>query len=250
MNLKSASELSLLLCSKNSSQTILDTLNSLIELLHHGANLIVVDGNSSDATIEIIQNFLKKNKINNCTITCQESTGLYAAFNEAIAQIETRWSMFVHSDDCLQNTNEIISYLESEADVVSFTVEIVGRKVNRIWRGPQKLEIISNDYPPHTGLLVKTSVYEKLGVFSEKYEIAADFDWVLRLIQKRETKYLNVPVAVYRMRAGGVSNAGFRAACKKFKEDMRIFQEHGYKSPFMKVILKKYVKLKQLKLKG
>ena len=77
-------DLSLLVCTKNSSKSIIACLESSLPILKENAELVLVDGNSQDNTIELVKDFLNQNKIVNFKIINQLKAGLYQAFNLAI----------------------------------------------------------------------------------------------------------------------------------------------------------------------
>ena len=76
--------LSILVCTKNSSKTILLCLNSALPLLKAGAELIIVDAKSSDNTIKIVIDFIEMHKIDYYSVITQLKRGLYEGFNLAI----------------------------------------------------------------------------------------------------------------------------------------------------------------------
>ena len=77
-------DLSLLVCTKNSSKSIIACLESSLPILKENAELVLVDGNSQDNTIKLDKDFFDQNKIVNFKIINQPKAGLYEAFNLAI----------------------------------------------------------------------------------------------------------------------------------------------------------------------
>ena len=62
--------------------------------------------------------------------------------------------------------------------------------------------------PPHTGVLVSRSAYDKIGKFSTDYKIAGDFEWMLRLLLSSNISFSFSNEIIYVMKSGGVSNSG------------------------------------------
>ena len=117
--------LSLLVCTKNSSKSIINCLKSALPILNAGAELILVDGRSQDNTIRLILQFIKHNNIVYYKIITQLKNGLYEAFNLAIKNSERKNILFLHSDDLLQNTQTLIRDIyNSTSDVIFYGVEI------------------------------------------------------------------------------------------------------------------------------
>lgn len=243
-------DLSLLVCTKNSEKSIVSCLNSALPILETGAELIIVDGRSSDNTIELVTSFLEINKIVYYNIIIQSKKGLYEAFNLAIKNSNRKKILFLHSDDILQNTKTIISDVcNSTADVIFYGVEIAGAILRRKWRiaNLSSINVRSMIIPPHAGILVSRNVYCKVGNFKTNYKIAGDFDWMLRLLHCSNISFSFSSEFTYVMKSGGVSNSGFVSEFKKFLEDVSVLKSHGFKAPIFLVFLKKINKLFQIR---
>ena len=78
--------------------------------------------------------------------------------------------------------------------------------------------------PPHAGILVKRNVYCKIGMFSTKYKISGDFEWMLRLLNTKNLSFDFSNDITYRMNAGGISNSGYISELIKLVEDTRVFK--------------------------
>ena len=178
-------KLSLLVCTKNSANSIIKCLNSSLPILKKGAELILVDCRSSDNTTKLVLKFLEMHNIIYYKIISQLSYGLYEAFNLAIKNSSRKKILFLHSDDLLKNTKTLIAdVLNSTADVIFYGVEIEGAFIKRKWLTPNLSSINVNSMfiPPHAGILVSRNLYCKIGNFKTDYKIAGDFDWMLRLL--------------------------------------------------------------------
>ena len=99
--------------------------------------------------------------------------------------------------------------------------------------------------PPHVGILVDKKVYNKIGVFRTDYKIAADFDWMLKLLKTSNISFSFSSEIIYEMNSGGISNTGFSSEVTKFLEDVRALKSNGYKLIYYKIFLKKITKLWQ-----
>ena len=242
--------LSLLICTKNSAKSIISCLNSALPTLNAGAELILVDGRSSDNTIKLVLEFLEINNINNYKVITQLNYGLYEAFNLAIENSNKKKILFLHSDDVMKNSHTLITDVRnSTADVIFYGIEIQGAFLSRKWHieNLSSINVRSMLIPPHAGILVCRNIYCKIGKFRTDYKIAADFDWMLRLLCTSNISFSFSNEITYIMKSGGVSNSGLISELIKFFEDVRILKSLGFNFPIYKVLRKKFNKLYQLR---
>ena len=243
-------DLSLLVCTKNSSKSIISCLKSSLPILNANAELVLVDGRSQDNTIKLVKDFLNKNNIVNFKIIHQSKSGLYEGFNLAIKNATRKKLFFLHSDDILKCCDTLIEDIHNcNADVVFYGIEIIGKFYKRKWhiKNLSGININSMVLPPHVGILVHKNVYNKIGLFQTDYNIAADFDWMLRLLSFSNISFSFSSEIIYMMNSGGVSNTGFFSEIKKFIEDVRVLKSHGYDLIYYKIFLKKIYKLLKYK---
>lgn len=243
-------DLSLIVCTKNSAKTITSCLVSSLPLLKSGAELIIFDARSNDNTIELILDFSKKYEISFYKISSQLNSGLYEAFNLAIENACRKRILFLHSDDVLKKSETIIKDVHnSKSDVIFYGIEIENKTFKRKWHVPNLsyINVNSMHLPPHAGILVTRNVYSKIGKFRTHYNIAGDFDWMLRLLFSSNISFSFSNEITYTQKSGGVSNSGLTSEIIKFKEDVQVLKSLGLKFPIYKVFLKKINKLYQLK---
>ena len=82
--------------------------------------------------------------------------------------------------------------------------------------------------PPHPALFFRRSLYEKFGVFDTQYRIAADYDFILRVLtQLAPEQVVYIPEVLMRMRTGGVSNRSLKHLVQKSWEDYQIIRRHN-----------------------
>ena len=148
-------DLSLLVCTKNSSKSIIACLESSLPILKENAELVLVDGNSQDNTIKLVKDFFDQNKIVNFKIINQPKAGLYEAFNLAIENATRTKTFFLHSDDVLKSSDNLIRDIHhSNADVIFYGIEIKGKRFKRKWhiKNLSGININSMIIPPHVGI--------------------------------------------------------------------------------------------------
>ena len=243
-------DLSLLVCTKNSSKSIIACLESSLPILKENAELVLVDGNSQDNTIELVKDFLNQNKIVNFKIINQPKAGLYQAFNLAIKNATRTKTFFLHSDDILKSCDTLIENIHHcNADIIFYGIEIKGKRFKRKWhiKNLNGINLSSMVIPSHVGILIDKKVYNKIGVFRTEYKIAADFDWMLRLLNSSNISFSFSSEIIYMMSSGGISNDGFFSEIRKFLEDVKVLKSNGYNFVYYKIFLKKITKFWQYK---
>lgn len=216
----------------NGCETIGKTIESLIAQDYEGIEYIVVDGGSTDGTLEILAHYRPHIDI----LISERDRGIYDALNKGMRAATGDVIAILHSDDLLAERgvlSKIVgTFQESEADAVYADLVYVGRRsidtVIRYWRPGDfsRLKLLLGWMPPHPTLCVRRSLYDRTGGFDETFDISADYDMVLRLFSLPNVKFAYLPEVTVKMRAGGASNRSLPALLKKSKEDLRAIRKN------------------------
>ncbi len=247
--------ISIITATYNNADTIEDTLLSVVQQTYPYIEYIVKDGGSTDGTLDILSKY--RNYIH--IFETGKDEGVYSALNKALSLATGDVVGFLHADDYFYSENVIEKIAEAFADqtiVATYSDLIyVGREKNkqiiRYWR--------SNSYndrllyrgwmPPHPTVFFLRKVINKIGLFNEKYRIAADYDFIIRLFMHYPANaFLYIPQITTCMRVGGESNRSIYNIIQKTKEDYKIIQKHrlgGTKT----LILKNFSKIIQFIIK-
>lgn len=237
----------------NSALTIEDTLNSVINQTYKDVEYIVVDGNSTDETADILNRYSKN--INQLLI--EPDHGIYDAMNKGLAMATGEIIGILNSDD-LYKSNDVLERVNEAfskgIECLCSSVEIFeGQKDNVIrfysstrWK---KWMFRLGHQPPHPGFFALKSCYSKFGNFNLKYRLGADFDLLLRFIGKHNCKTDFQNWASVSMRAGGASQKSLKNIAKANFEVHSSLKENGYFSLPIMVWLKYPLKVFQYFLK-
>lgn len=174
----------------NGALTLKKTIRSIEEIKRKDIEYIIIDGGSTDGTIEIVREH--RNVVD--LFISETDDGIYDAMNKGLQQAKGDWCIFIGSDDYLLDNFKIaISYLKERNSiyyglVISDSI-VIGEKSNR-W------EILRKNIP-HQAIFYPKSAY-KNNKFYIKYKICADHEYNIRLFHKRvRAHFINIPIAYF-----------------------------------------------------
>jgi len=234
----------------NNKETIKDAINSVLAQSYSNIEYIVVDGASTDGTVEIVKSY--GDKISK--FVSEKDRGIYDGLNRGIALASGDVIGFLHSDDVYASQNVIEEVarafgederLEGVYGDLIYTPKNDTSKVIRYWKSRDfEAGLLAKGWmPPHPTLFLKKDVYEKFGVFDLNFKIAADYDFMLRILSNGiKVKY--VPEVLYKMRVGGASNKNIKNIINKSREDLRALKKNEI-GGFYTLFLKNFSKISQ-----
>jgi glycosyltransferase involved in cell wall biosynthesis len=227
-------KVSIITATYNSAHGIEACLESILCQDHENIECIIVDGQSKDQTLEIVSEKQKKHSF--IKVVSEADKGIYDALNKGIALASGDIIGFVHSDDLLASStviSEIVKKISYETlDGVYGNLQYVNKedttKVVRFWKSRDFNPLLLHKgwMPPHTTLFLKKEVYDKHGDFNLKYKIAADYDFMLRVLKDYSLNYGYLPCVITKMRVGGISNRGIKNIILKSKEDYSVLSSN------------------------
>lgn len=175
----------------NIEKTILSITNQInFETIEY----IIIDGSSSDGTLEIINKY--KNKIDK--IISEKDNGIYDAMNKGIKIANCEWINFMNSGDSFYTNQIIHNFLnienKSNFDIFYGSVNCVSKKGSFI-QNPLQIEQIKNKLPfCHQSCFVKTKLLKKYK-FDNNYKIASDYNFFY-LMYKLSFKFIEIDVCI------------------------------------------------------
>lgn len=244
-------KVSLITITYNSAATLEDTIRSVVSQTYKDIEYIIVDGGSTDGTMEIVERYSARIS----KVVSEKDKGLYDALNKGIKMATGDVVGIIHSDDFYTNNEviaQVVSTLEkSQADAVYADLYYVDKedtsKIFRKWKsGAYRHGLFLNGWmPPHPTLFVKRSCYEAYGLFNLGLGSAADYEMCLRLIHKHKIKLAYLPEFIIKMRVGGKSNASVKNRLLANQNDRKAWQVNGLKPRFYTLYLKPLRKIFQ-----
>ena len=229
-------KISIVTVSYNSANTLRDTLESVLNQTYADIDYVVVDGASTDGSVELLREYEQKFHGRMRWIS-EPDEGLYDAMNKGLSLACGEAVGFLNSDDFFTSERaiEIIARElgQSGVDAVYGDIHFVrpsnlercvryysSRLFNRRW-------VRFGFIPAHPSFYCKKEIYEKLGGYDTRYQIAADFDIFTRFIFLNNISTLYIPMDFVTMRTGGASTAGVSSRMAIMREHLSILRSHG-----------------------
>jgi glycosyltransferase involved in cell wall biosynthesis len=234
-------KLSIITATKNCAATVADCMTSIIRQTHPDIEQVIIDGASTDATLEIVTRVTNPDSPST-KIVSEPDRGIYDAMNKGIALATGDVIGILNADDMyadeqvLERVAEVFrdenvdacygdlvyvkecerltvkgekSVPPQDLTVSPFTLHPSPLTMFRYWKAgeftPRKF--YWGWMPPHPTFFVRRQVYERYGVFSLEIGSAADYELMLRFLLKHRIAVAYIPHILVRMRVGGMSNA-------------------------------------------
>jgi glycosyltransferase involved in cell wall biosynthesis len=243
-------KISIITACYNSAATIGDTLQSVAMQDYEHIEHIIIDGASTDNTIEITGYFPHVAKI-----VSEKDKGIYDAMNKGIALATGDVVGILNSDDVYTDRHVISKVMKAfqtdHADAVYADLQYVKYedldKVTRTWHSGNfsKRKFYYGWMPPHPTFFVRREVYEKVGDFNLSLRSAADYEFMLRVLLKNNFKARYIPEVLVKMRTGGMSNATIRHRLRANREDREAWRINHIRPYFFTIPFKPLRKVLQ-----
>jgi len=242
-------KVSIITVSFNSAKTIADTIESVLGQDFPEIEYIIVDGNSSDDTVKIIRQY--ENRIYKWI--SEKDQGMYDAMNKGVAMATGDVIGILNSDDVYMNhyvVSELMALMQEKNTQIVFADLILvdqndDNKVLRYYDSshfhPDKFRF--GWMPAHPTVFVRRELYQAVGPFSITYQIAADYEMLIRILGIQKASYAYLPKPIVRMRSGGASTAGISRNWILNQEIIRACKENGIHTNLFMLLLKVPAKL-------
>ena len=205
----------------NAQALLPDLIASLRSQTDRSFEWVVVDGASTDATVELL-----KSADDVLTRWVSEPDfGVYHALNKALQMARGDYYLIVGADDCLDRRaieNFSRAAAESKADVISAPVLVDGKKIE-----PRRRMPWVRSGPPlvsahSVGSLIKRSLHREIGLYSNRYPIAADTYFLLQ-VWRRDKQFAYLPQTVGTFGTTGLSSGDtLGALCESFRANVEV----------------------------
>jgi glycosyltransferase involved in cell wall biosynthesis len=244
-------KISLITTTFNSAETLRDTLESVRLQEYNDIEYVIVDGGSTDGTMDLIAEF---KDIVSASVS-EKDDGIYDALNKGIAMATGEVVGFLHSDDMFADAKVLSRIAEAfshpDVDATYCDLDYVLRddpsKIHRQWRSQEfDPEAFYRGWmPAHPTFYLKKEHYTRFGGYDTTFRQSADYELMLRMLLKHGLKAKYIPEVLVKMRVGGASNVSLQNRWQANQEDARAWKKNGLKAGKLTRVMKPLSKLGQ-----
>ena len=246
-------KISLITVTFNSGGTLRDTIQSVLSQTYYDIEYIIVDGHSQDNTVDIIKEYepLFDGRLKWIS---EKDQGLYDAMNKGFQMATGDMVGIINSDDLLAEATaieKVIDCFEGHKDIdcvyadLYYVSQYDTSKIVRHWITGKQRSFSKGWHPAHPTFYVKREIYSKYGLFDLDFKFAADFELMLRLVEKEHIRLFYLPEPLVRMRLGGTTSKNLTTIRKGNIECLNAFRKNGIPVSVLYPFYRLLPKLKQ-----
>lgn len=227
-------KVSLILTTYNCIENLKRTLESIEMQDYPKIEIVIVDGQSTDGTVDVIREYEKQSRFEVKWLS-EKDQGIYDAMNKgyrmSTGEVVAFFNDLFLSEHAVRWMIEAIDTGNCEgahADLVYATDD----KVIRYWKMGEGT-IRQGWMPGHPTLYLKRDVYEKYGLYDTNYRCSADYEFMVRILKNSDLRLAYVPVTILRMYYGGTSTSSMGSYWVSVKEGHRALVSNGVRNAWL-----------------
>jgi len=202
----------------NESNLIADTCESIVSQKYKNFEWIVIDGASTDCTLEILNEY--GGAIHH--LVSEPDAGIYNAMNKGAALATGDYLIFMNGGDRFANADVLDVVAECPSgDIIVGQLEFAGESVVRTFPLQLPAGYLLRHMLPHQATFFHRAIFGRFGSFDESFEIAGDYEFFVRMIEKNKASYRYIPKVLAVFAGGGMSSSSHQRALRK-RENHRV----------------------------
>ncbi|MBU5430217.1 glycosyltransferase [Kineothrix sp. MSJ-39] len=199
----------------NAEEEIKRTLDSIESQIYSDYEYVLVDGKSTDKTLELVSAFYQKmhQKSIGVHIISEEDNGIYNAMNKALKYVKGKYYIFLNAGDYFAD-NRVLYNVKTRLQTIQCDIlygDVILKRENYYkYETARNIQSIKKDMPfCHQSVFVAEKVFRNLS-YDEKYKICADYDLFIRAYSEGYIfAYINIAISVYLMGGYSANNGSY-----------------------------------------
>lgn len=216
METKNKLLISIITCTLNSEDFLKQCLDSVTIQTYKGFEHIIVDGGSTDNTIQIIDKYLRKHK--NTRLVVRKAKGISDAMNTGVKNAKGNYVFFLHSDDSLFSEDTLASVakslLKKRPNMLVGKILQISKKGHErgtfpspFWFSLPKFFLKFVNFIPHQAVFLETKILRDYNGFDTSLKYCMDYDLWLKIYPRITTLFKDQIVSNYRVHEGSLSSS-------------------------------------------
>lgn len=226
----------------NAAKTLSDTIQSVASQDHPEIEHIIVDGGSTDGSLEIISAAKSVTQY-----ISEPDKGIYDAMNKGISMATGEVVGMLNADDFYARTDAISliasAFLDEKTDICYADLVYVGKddlsRIVRYWKSKPFVPGLFKQgwMPAHPTFFIRRHYFSELGMYDLNFKLQSDFELTMRYLEVFRLYAVYLPVILIKMRVGGASNQSIQNVIKGNFEAYKSCKKNNLKiSIFFNVI--------------
>lgn len=205
-------QISIITITFNAAESLHKTLKNVLEQDFLDYEHIIIDGKSTDSSLQIINNFVRSN----LKYISEKDFGIAEAFNKGLKLAQGKYICFLNAGDVFSSSNTLSTISTNlDSEIVTFALDKSSSKFFKNYPDVTKhIDIRKRALINHQVTFVKKDIFDRFGVFNISYKIRMDYDFFLRVLPHTNLKFCNIPIIKYDAGTSGAIKNQFRYECE------------------------------------
>jgi len=226
----------------NEGEAIRDTCESIVTQTNRDFEWIVIDGGSTDGTLEILREY--EDSID-CLISEQDS-GIYNAMNKGAAKASGHYLIFMNGGDRFACSDALLFASQAQGAQMLYGDVYLGDQSGDVETYPDVVEsgYMLRKMIPHQTTFYERATFEAVGGYDESFKIAGDYDLYVRLFELEGITHQHIPHPIAIFDLEGVSNSkDFRQLRKRENHRIRkqYFKNYRYSMKCLRQEIRNFI---------
>ena len=244
-------KLSIITVCFNQQKNISETIESVLSQNYKDIEYILIDGGSSDGSLEIINDYSSDI---DCLIS-EPDNGIYNAINKGLSKATGDIIGLLHAGDLFYDNNVISNvvscFKQGDSDLIYGHSAVYAEDRKKIIRknvSPKYKDNLMKFgwFPSHQSIYLKSSVFDQCGDYNEDYKIAADYEFLLRVLLVHKLKAKRLDMFLLKFHLGGASSKNIMSVVESNYECFIAWKHNNLNISFYTLPLKIIKKIIQI----